>query len=341
MNRTSDRKKVSRECPICGETMEMDPWAITLSNKHYELIHPEYQKWLKRWTRELLLIGLLGVLTLALSLGLFFPCGITCQSNPFEWVGFYELLSYTGVMGLLVFQYRQGLRRFERDWREGQGIVQTFGNTSEDEQILHLTGELCHQLNTPKLVPKKILWKDVVQVPIAETSANIEMPSDLVSTGKGNIVLPKRMQGVLTIEEWKPIIASSLIFMQWIRPKMVRTIELSVLGVLGYAVVTFLLLQHFGYGISSYQGLALHPAILLTLGAALFVITGRYFSPEARQELLRADQKAAELCGKDTFVRALQKIDRMGFADVQELEKKKKRSMYDKPSVAERLENLE
>ena len=161
MNGTSDRKKVSRECPICGETMEMDPWAITLSNKHYEQIHPEYQKWLKRWTRELLLIGLLGVLTLALSLGLFFPCGITCQSNPFEWVGFYELLAYTGVMGLLVFQYRHGLRRFERDWREGQGIVQTFGNTSEDEQILHLTGELCHQLKTPKLVPKKILWKDV------------------------------------------------------------------------------------------------------------------------------------------------------------------------------------
>src|SRR5438477_585718 len=229
MNRTSDRKKVSRECPICGETMKMDPWAITLSNKHYEQIHPEYQKWLKRWTRELLLIGLLGVLTLALSLGLFFPCGITCQSNPFEWLGFYELLAYTGVMGLLVFQYRHGLRRFERDG----------------------------------------------------------------------------------------------------------------LGVLGYAVVTFLLLHHFGYDVYSYQGLALHPAILLTLGGALFVITGRYFSPEARQELLRADQKAAELYGKDTFVHALQKIDSMGFADVQKLEKKKKRSMYDKPSVAERLENIE
>src|SRR5207245_8432495 len=122
------------------------------------------------------------------------------------------------------------------------------------------------------------LGKDVVQVPIAETSANIEMPSDLVSTGKGNIVLPKRTQGVLTIEEWKPIIASSLIFMQWIRPKMVRTIELSVLGVLGYAVVTFLLLQQFCYALHSYHGLALHPAILLTIGVAFFVFTGRYFS---------------------------------------------------------------
>src|SRR5437660_6685299 len=341
MNRTSDRKKVSRECPICGETMEIDPRAITLSNKHYEQIHPEYQKWLKRWTRELLLIGLLGVLTLALSLGLFFPCGVTCQSNPFEWVGFYELLAYTAVMGLLVFQYRQRLQRCERDWREGQGIVQTFGNTSEDEQILYLTGELCHELNTPKLVPKKILWKDVVQVPIAETSANIEMPSDLVSTGKGNIVLPKRMQGVLTIEEWKPIIASSLIFMPWVRRKMVRTLELSVLGVLGYAVAIFLLLQYFGYGIFSFQGsLAFHPAILLTLGVALFVITGRYFTPEAHQELLKADKKAGELYGRDEFVRALQKIHSMGFADVEELEKKKKRSMYDKPGVAERLENL-
>ena len=251
--------------------MEMDSSSISLSNTHYEEVHPEYQKWLKRWTRELLVIGLLGILTLVLSLVFFFPCGVACQSNPFEWIGFYELLAYTGVMGLLVFQYLQRLRRFKRDWKEGQGIVQTFGNTSEDEQILRLTGELCHQLNTPKLVPKRIFWKDVVQVPIAETSARIEMLSDLVSTGKGNIVLPKWMQGVLTIEEWKPIIASSLIFMRWIRPKMVLTLELSVVGVLGYAVATFLLLQHFGYGLYSYQGVALHPAILLTLGVALFI----------------------------------------------------------------------
>src|SRR2546425_415263 len=119
------------------------------------------------------------------------------------------------------------------------------------------------------------------------------------------------MQGVLTIDEWKPIIASSLIFTRWIRPKMVLTIELSALGVFGYAVATFLLLQRFGYGFYSYQGLALHPAILLTLGVALFVITGRYFSPEARQELLKADQKAAELYGKDTFVRGLLSLSQL------------------------------
>ena len=170
--------------------MEMDPFSISLSNTHYEKVHPEFQKWLKRWTTEFLLFGLLGVLTLALSLVFFFPCGIACQRNPFDWIGFYELLAYTGVMGQLVFQYSQGLRHFIRDWKEGEGIVQTFGNTSEDEQILRLTGELCHQLNTPKLVPKRVFWKDVLQVPIAETSARIEMPSDLVSTGKGNIILP-------------------------------------------------------------------------------------------------------------------------------------------------------
>src|SRR5437870_13286162 len=111
--------------------MEMAPWAITLSNKHYEQIHPEYQKWLKRWTRELLLIGLPGVLTLALSLGLFFPCAVTCQSNPLVWVGFYELLAYTAVMVLLVVHYRLSLRRCVSDWIEGQGIVQTISNTSD------------------------------------------------------------------------------------------------------------------------------------------------------------------------------------------------------------------
>src|SRR5439155_1728529 len=87
-----------------------------------------------------------------------------------------------------------------------------------------------------------------------------------------------------------------------VRRKMVRTLELSVLGVLGYAVAIFLLLQYFGYGIFSFQGsLAFHPAILLTLGVALFVITGRYFTPEAHQELLKADKKAGELYGRVIF----------------------------------------
>jgi len=321
--------------------MEVDPWSLTLSNTHYEQVHPEYQRWVKRWTREFLVVGSLAALILVLSLLFLFPCDISCRSPPFGWIGFYELLAYTGVVGLLIFQYHQGIGRFKRDWIEGQGIVQAIGSASEDEQILRLTGELCGQLGTSKLVPKRVFWKDVVQVPIGEMPASIEMPSDLVSIGSGNIVLPKRMQGVLTIEEWKPIIASSLIFMPWVRRKMVRTLELSVLGVLGYAVAIFLLLQYFGYGIFSFQGsLAFHPAILLTLGVALFVITGRYFTPEAHQELLKADKKAGELYGRDEFVRALQKIHSMGFADVEELEKKKKRSMYDKPGVAERLENL-
>ena len=78
----------------------------------------------------------------------------------------------------------------------------------------------------------------------------------------------------------------------------------------------------------------------MILGLVLFLVTGRYFSPEARKELLRADKQAAGLYGRDEFVRALQKIDSMGFADVEKLEKKKKRSVYDKPSVAERLEKL-
>jgi hypothetical protein len=303
-------------------------------------VHPEYQRWVRRWTREFLVVGPLVALILAVSLLFLFPCEISCRSNPFSWIGFYELLAYPGAMGLLIFQYHQGMGRFKRDWREGRGIVQAIGSASENEQVLRLTGELCSQLGTTKLVPKKVFWKDAVQVPVGEMPANLEMPSDLVSIGSGNMVLPKRMQGVLTVEEWRPIIASSLIFMPWVRRKMVRTLELSALGVLGYAVATFLLLQYFGYGVFSFQGsLAFHPAILLTLGVALFVITGRYFAPEGRQELLKADKKAAELYGRDEFVRALQKIDNMGFSDVQKLEKKK-RSLYNKPSVAERLENL-
>jgi len=205
--------------------VEVDPWSLTGSNIHYDQVHPEYQKWSKRWTREFLVIGAVAALTLALSLVFLFPCDIACRGDPFGWIGFYESLAYTAVMALLALQYRQGLGRFKREWREGQGIVQSIGRTSEDEQILRLTGELCRQLNTPRLVPKRVFWKGVVQVPTGGMPANMEVPSDLVSTGRGNIVLPRRMRGVLTIEEWKPVIASSLIFMPWVRHKMVRTLN--------------------------------------------------------------------------------------------------------------------
>ncbi len=110
--------------------MDVDPWSLTLSNTHYQRVHPEYQKWFKRWTRELLVIGSLAASTLALSLFLF-PCDIACQNDPFHWIGFYVLLCYMALMGLLVFQYRRGLGRLKRDWREGRGIAQVTSTTSE------------------------------------------------------------------------------------------------------------------------------------------------------------------------------------------------------------------
>ena len=181
----------------------------------------------------------------------------------------------------------------------------------DDEAILQLAQDLSVQLHLPRLAPRKLLWEDHVTI----YGASIQVPSDLVSIGRGNIVLAKRIRGKLTREEWTPLIASSLIFLPWVRSKSIKTLGWAAIGVaMLYLPIVFFALTFLRYGIFSTAGMILlHPGALLLLGVTLFVIVGRFYSPDARRELLKADRQAAEMFGKDVFIDVLQKIRTLGW----------------------------
>lgn len=69
----------------------------------------------------------------------------------------------------------------------------------EDHKIVEYARELCQQLRTSRLDPRNVAWFD-------------RMPPSHIIIHHGNIMLPQRLMTRLTPEEWRPLLASSIIY---------------------------------------------------------------------------------------------------------------------------------
>ncbi len=194
---------------------------------------------------------------------------------------------------------------------------------------------LCDLLGLKKLVPRKLVWEDRIYV---GEGGGIDVPSDYAFIGGKRIILPKRLQNVLTPDEWKPILSTSLIMRSWARPRLVKTgIPAALIGLAFYLPILYLDIHN------SSQNLVLaalaNPVWAILVTVIAFVLLGRIYSPAAHMEVLTADLQVAGLIGRDLFLNTLRKIDSMGFKDVEKLERKSSR--YTQPSIKERIRNLE
>ena len=81
------------------------------------------------------------------------------------------------------------------------------------------------------------------------------------------------------------------------------------------------------------------PIVPLLIAIVAAVISTRVYSPGAHREALRADLQIAGLVGRGLFLATLQKIDSMGFKDMEKLNRKS--SMFKQPSIQERIQNLQ
>jgi len=152
------------------------------------------------------------------------------------------------------------------------------------------------------------------------------------------MILARRMQGVLAPEEWRPLIGSTLLLNSWAKPRVIKSILVGIIVAMAYYVPVLLLA--FETSILGSAGMYLDsPIFPVLIGLFTLVVFGRVYSPEAHKEALRADLQVAGLVGRDMFVTTLQKIDSMGFKDVEKLNRKS--SMFKQPSVQERIRNLQ
>ncbi len=147
--------------------------------------------------------------------------------------------------------------------------------------------------------------------------------------------MPARMMRKLTVEEWRPLIASSLVFEKKIKRSMRGgaflftglPLILSLGGTIGAAIVLQMSWIIF-----------LYPVFLFPLA----ILGGRRYSSDLKKARLEADTQASAVIGKNSLLDLLKKVDIMGLNDIDRLKTGRGgRRLAGLPSITERIQNLQ
>jgi hypothetical protein len=205
----------------------------------------------------------------------------------------------------------------------------------EERGILFLTSELCAKLNA-SFSPAGVSWMGNLGHPL-------HLPSDqcvFVVKGprRGFLVLPAALRGKLSLDDWRPIVASSIFHS--FRPEF-RRVWRSGVALWIAAIVSLVGL----FGVLVVLRQELFAFIVIAVAFAVSIITPKLYNFYVIRRLrLKADRKAADFVGRDQFIQTLVKIDDMHILDLEEL-KKSKRTVWQRrvspwPTMIERLNNL-
>jgi hypothetical protein len=150
------------------------------------------------------------------------------------------------------------------------------------------------------------------------------------------MVIAARMMGKLTVEEWRPLIASSLMFEKKIR----RTLR-------GKAFLLNAIPLILGLAVPIAAAIVLRMAFLIILYPVfvlpLAYLGGKRHSSALKKARLEADTQASVVIGKNSLLDVLKKIDMMGLDDIDRLKSGRggRRLSAGLPSITERIENLQ
>jgi len=226
------------------------------------------------------------------------------------------------------------------------------GNDEDDRQILTIAKELCRDLQV-KFDPVTvyyIVWISFGGVRLA--------PSDRPFPGvkgprQGWIHLPAVLRGKLSPSEWRPLIASSLIYMfnPSVRPKRRLGTIIMTLVALAIAVVGVLVTRQFYLAFPTADSalerfLLFQFPILFTPAFFLVVLVARKWNIALKTKFLQADDIAAMTFGRESLLQTLTKIDSMALPDLEQgkLDKPtiwRRQGALPWPSITQRIQRLQ
>ena len=204
------------------------------------------------------------------------------------------------------------------------------------EAILGEISSMCDLLGLRRLMPEKLVWQNRIYV---ARGGSYLLPVDSVIAGRKKVILSTRMQDVLTSEEWKPLIGSSLLTASWARPRALKVLLGSILFTVGIYVLVLLLATMTSVLGSAGSFLDSFVPLYFGLWIVFAVVIALYYAPSAHSASLKADLQVAAILGTENFLATLKKIESMGFDDVEKRDMKT--SKIKQPSVRERIQNLE
>jgi hypothetical protein len=165
----------------------------------------------------------------------------------------------------------------------------------DDEKILKYAGELFRQLGITRPEPDSVAWDDTVD------------PGH-VTVRFGEVMLPRRMIGRLTAEDWRPLLASAIIYGNVLSRDKNRGTLIRLVLPLGLAEIPllFTLLQIFRLSRQFDIGGLLLATIIIYLVYASTLLAlwiGWYW----RSFTYKADQRVASIIGREMLLAALVK----------------------------------
>lgn len=189
-----------------------------------------------------------------------------------------------------------------------------------DQERLRIAGEVARQVGIKKFHPQDLVWRNKIP------------PDQCFFIGRHfkHIVLSEFMAGRLTPEEWKPLLASSLLLnkIPGGRRLAASTVAVSVLLLAGLFIASLIFPPLWVQ--------VLGPAIGIPLEVFILLRAFRWL----RQGFLWADATAAKLLGR-TLSEVLAKIEAaQGLSHTERLTKRARLAAFRRPNASERLENL-
>jgi hypothetical protein len=194
----------------------------------------------------------------------------------------------------------------------------------DDEKILKYAVELFRQLGITKPEPDSVVWDDA-------------MNPDLVVVKFGEVRLPRSMMGRLTAEDWKPLLASAIIYRYVLSRDKNRGTLTRILLPIGLAEIplAFTLIQIFRLSSQAdTRGLLLTTIILwIAYSSALVALYIRWFW---RGLTYVADRRAASTIGRDQLLSAFAK-----YRDAISTTGYQPKRLHLWPTISQRTEHLQ
>ena len=193
----------------------------------------------------------------------------------------------------------------------------------EDEKILSIIRELCARLNYYKFSIQSINWLDRIGLR--------RFPPDalMINPRFHTILLSTQAMGRLTPEEWRPILASGLLYYKNLNRAMLKRILPVMAVALLMPVVIFADAKLLG-------GPPIRVLFVLVLIALIIIIILSIIPTFLRQKryFFDTDDKAAEIVGRESLIASLTKL-----GSLDPTMTSSKRGLF-RPSVQQRIQHL-
>jgi hypothetical protein len=201
----------------------------------------------------------------------------------------------------------------------------------QDSSLLDAVRGLAAQLNVPDPGLDEVSWKNVV----GTGRAPRVMPSDQCEFWPKKLILPARMHDAISVDEWRPIIASELVYRK-LYSRVARKRAPLLLGPLIALVVVAVVLiyitgSRFWAGLFFLYFIMIIP--VLRRNTRLFY-----------QCRLEADRTAAGIVCSEAFLEVLRKIDSMKLPDIEKSKNPgfdNRRAVNPFLNIMDRIANLE